>query len=101
MASSSTAQQAEIERLKAELADAKALNDKKDVKIDALTNERNELKTELANKAGRLETTAEQLAALTADHKQLTSENKTLSVDNTKLIADKDALANTIKTEKK
>lgn len=97
----STAQQAEIERLKAELADAKALNDKKDVKIDALTNERNELKTELANKAGRLETTAEQLAALTADHKQLTSENKTLSVDNTKLIADKDALANTIKTEKK
>lgn len=51
--------QAEIGRLKSELADAKALNDKKDEKIDKLN-------TELANKSGRLETTAEQLAALAA-----------------------------------
>lgn len=94
----STAQQAEIERLKSELADAKALNDKKDAKIDKLTDERNTLNTELANKNGRLETTAEQLAALTADYKQLTSDNKTLSVDNTKLTADKDTLSNTVST---
>lgn len=90
------AQQAEIERLKAELADTKALNDKKDAKIDELTDDRNTLNTELANKAGRLETTAEQLATLTADYKQLTNDNKTLSVDNTKLTTDKDALSKTV-----
>jgi chromosome segregation ATPase len=94
----SIAQQAEIERLKSELADAKALNDKKDAKIDALTDERNELKAELAKNIGRLETTAEQLAALTADHKQLTSDNKALSVDVSTLTADKDTLSKTVST---
>lgn len=88
----STAQQAEIERLKSDLADAKALNDKKNAKINELTDERNTLNTELANKSGRLETTAEHLATLTADHKQLTSDNKVLSIDNSTLTAQRDSL---------
>lgn len=95
----STAQQAEIERLKAELADNKVLNDKKDAKIDVLTDERNTLNTELANKNGRLETTAEQLAAITADYKRLTSENKVLSVDNSTLTAERDKLTDSIKSK--
>lgn len=92
----SAAQQAEIKRLKSELADAKTLNDKKDAQIDALTDERNTLNTELANKSGRLETTAELLASLKTDNKQLTSDNKALSVDNSKLTADKDTLAKNV-----
>ncbi len=87
-----TAQQAEIERLKSELAESKALNTQKDAKIEQLANERNALDTELANKAGRLEVTTEQLASLTADNRQLLSENKTMSIEISTITAERDKL---------
>lgn len=81
----SAAQTAEIERLKSELVDSKDLNTQKDVKIDQLTNERNALSTELANKVGRLEVTTEQLVTLTADNKRLVSEKSTLTAERDRL----------------
>ena len=82
-----TAQAADIERLKSELADSKDLNTQKDAKIDQLTNERNALSTELANKVGRLEVTTEQLATLTDDNRHLVSENKAMSIEISTLTA--------------
>lgn len=83
----SAAQTVEIERLKSELADSKDLNTQKDAKIDQLTNERNALSTELANKVGRLEVTTEQLATLTDDNRHLVSENKAMSIEISTLTA--------------
>ena len=84
------AQQADIERLKAEIADSKALNTQKDAKIEQLTNERNTLSAELANQAGRLEVTKEQLATLTDNNRQLVSENKAMSIEISTLTAERD-----------
>lgn len=76
-----TAQAADIERLKSELADIKKSNTQKDAEIDKLTNERNSLKNELANQSGRLDVISEQLTNLTTDNRQLVSENKAMSIN--------------------
>ena len=91
------AQQADIDRLLAELTDSKALNTQKDANIEQLTNERNALSTELANKTGRLDAISEQLTTLTADNKQLIIENKTMSIEISTLTAERDRLTTEVK----
>ncbi len=86
-----------IERLKSEIAESKALLEKKDVKFEEIIEERNALNIELATKAGRLDTTLEQIATLTVECKQLIESNKELSVNVSKLTVERDALINSVK----
>lgn len=86
-----------IERLKSEIAESKALLEKKDVKFEEIIEERNALNIELASKVGRLDTTLEQIATLTLECKQLIESNKELSVNVSKLTVERDALIKSVK----
>lgn len=74
----SKAQQADIERLKAELNNSKALNAQKDAKIEQITNERNDIKTAAAEVRGELK-------AVTSELIKEKTQNDSLSVANEKL----------------
>ena len=73
------AQQADIDRLLAELTDSKALNTQKDAKIEQITNEHNDIKTAAAELKGELK-------AVTAELNKEKTENDSLLMANEKLI---------------
>ena len=88
----SKAQQADIDRLLAELTDSKALNTQKDAKIEQITNEHNDIKTAAAELKGELKAVTAELNKEKTENDSLLMANENLTKANATLEAERKAI---------